>query len=202
MNKDKFKRFLRWLFFDPLQFWILIIIIIFQRLAIYIFHLDSFNVNKYLGPFLQIIGGLIILIIINENIELFKHINLVGVFLNWVKSCPLFKKTYKLNAQGSIQLQAVTLKANLITKRKSNTIDELQEELHRQIDSIIKIISETEKDLLKRIVKIEDSLKEDIEKNKKEIQEVKNLASESAIGDFKWEILGVLLIIYGAVIYL
>jgi len=199
-NKDKARAYIKHFIYDPIQFWILIIIIAVHWSIICIFHLNPKIVNKFIGLGLQIIGGFFIMKIINENIELFKHISLIGIFFNWVKSCPKFDNQFKINGQGSIQLQDVSLDAFGIAKNKCNTVDELQEELYRQIDLTRKFVIERDKVLSVHINAVEDNLKGTIDKDRQEIQEVKDLASESAIGSYKWEILGVLLVIYGAII--
>jgi len=160
-------------------------------------HYDYKEVNKYISVALQMIGGIIILISVNENIADFKRGNLWSMLVLYFKSCPLRKQNVTLNVASSTHASTVG-GLTLISRRKWNTDEERFLELERQIDETWKLIFEKEKSLIELIDSNRTKLETKISKNNQEILDVSSRLDKSVLGNIKFEIFGVLLMLYGA----
>ncbi len=156
-------------------------------------------INKIAGSTLQVIGGLIVLYSVNQNIGLFKQQNLLERFTEWFMRFPLLKRPVTINLMGSISAIS-SCSGNITVRKQCNTVEEKIAELERQMQECRQIMIDKENKLNEKIVGIETSLIEKITKNDKHIDEVKTLLHESVVGGISTQVFGVLLIVYGAAV--
>lgn len=193
------KIFAIWIMVKPWPIWAIAMVYFIHNLIISLFHLNYSDVNHFIGPILQVLGGIIVLFVINGNIKTLKKENILKLVINWLKSCPLIKRHYTLNVDPAFHSQ-ISCMAKMTLKHKCNTIDELQEEFSRQIDELLEVINQKENVMIERISSVESKLKESINMGVQELQQVNQQLNDSVIGSVKEEVFGVFLVIYGALI--
>lgn len=184
--------------------WPFIAIILFASVhynILRIVPLDTFKIiNKYVSSFAQIIGGLIVLFSINSNLGLFEQNNLFQLFLNWIKSFPLFQKFEPISGHANFVMKAPSISSEGHTGVVCKTVEEKIEEAQRQINELRNILYRKESELLTQIRGTEQSLKELIYKNQNDINALNGLVRKTTIGGINTQIFGVLLVVYGAVV--
>jgi len=156
-------------------------------------------INKVAASALQVIGGLIVLCSVNQNIGLFKQQSLLAMAAEWFRTFPLIRRSVTINVEGAC-LAVVGGEADITVTRKCNTIEEKLADLERQIHECRQLVLDKEKKLKDKIGHVEASLREKIAQNGKQIAKVKLLLHESVVGGISAQVFGVLLVIYGAVV--
>jgi hypothetical protein len=201
-------RFTKWI----LKAWpalYLIIIFVIHQIALRSYCIDGISdffcwsnssINESLSFSFQIIGGLLIIYSIDNNIGLFKNKNLLSVAKEWLKSAPFIKqKTITINAQGIASAEAFGSCSVVVTKNPQTTEEHLQY-LQEQIDYIKKDISSTKSGIQKDLDAMKDEYKENYSANNELIRDLRNKLETTAIGGIKVQIFGVLLMVYGSAI--
>ncbi len=192
------KRLFIW-FFDP---WPLHIFPLFLTIHIVLINQFPANlpmINSISSALFQIIGGIIVLISLNSNLNLLNKTSIKNVFINWFKSFPLKSKSVITEVSDSISIQS-TVSA---TATVSNSLNTLEDKIKFLFDEI--------KRLDQKISDSTEKLKEDLNEKFKYIErkhsnldqsliEVKANLNNTVLGSPKLEILGILSIIYGLLI--
>ncbi len=179
------------------------VIVLAGLLGTHVFLIQHFStcksdINKTISLFTQIVGGLIILYSIDSNIGIIKKINLLGVFVRYLKEFPLFTKNVTLNIQGAVH-STFGCHAALTVARNPKTIEEKIEYLQEQITEVKnELISQT-KTLDEKIDKETKGLKKQIQKAQSELGQVKRQIEDVSIGGIKIQFFGVLLMVYGSI---
>ena len=160
---------------------------------------DIALVNKVMGTVMQIVGGLIVLHSVNENLGTFRSQSLPAVILAWFKSFPLVNRTIVVNLKGStrtatagspgasISISAIGLEARLA-------------EVERQLGEIKAAMQAQEATILRRIKHVKVELSTAIVANELALKRMSNQIEKATVGGFKQQAFGVLLVIYGAVV--
>lgn len=199
---SKFKAMVNWIF----KAWpalVIVAIVLIHCVFYTIIKYDTNIVDKYISAILQIVGGLFIILSVNENIEDFRHSNLLSMFCQYFKSCPC-KRRQPITANVNVTLGTATLSAHAesISIRRRNTIDERFSDLEKQIEEARQLIVKQEKMINTKIDSVQNRLESLITTNNLEIREVSDKLDKSVIGNIKYEILGVLLLLYGVLLNL
>ena len=174
-------------------------LIVIQILIYSYVNLDQVVMNDIIGQVLPLIGGIFVIISINENIQDFRRINIFSLLTNYLKSCPLIKHNYVLDA-SSITFSSAISKPTLIVKRSWNTTKEGIKELERRNEELTKQLADIRKKSEEDLTKLRSELNTLIEFNDNEIKEVSHRLDKSVMGNIDYQIFGIFLIVYGAVI--
>ena len=78
-------------------------------------------VNKLVGMALQLVGGLLILYSINDNLGLFRKQSLLGTAVEWLRSFPLVGKSVTLSVSGS-SIGTSSGSASISTRKGATTL--------------------------------------------------------------------------------
>jgi hypothetical protein len=154
--------------------------------------------NKIMSAFTQVIGGLIVLSTVNAKLGLFKQKGLLIIFVDWLKSWPLFRHKTDISGQINVIGPMTTVSMEGHVSPKCNTIEEKIEEAMRQIDDLRRIVYRKESELLFKINETDNSLKQLIARTQEDVNKLNGLLTKSTVGGIKLQIFGVLLVIYGA----
>jgi hypothetical protein len=194
---NKFNQIIRWL----LKAWPLLVVVtigLVHYLIYFQFYKNAEYTNKIVGAVLQLIGGIIVLYSINDNMGLIKRETLWSAVVSWAKSSPLFKKSVTININGVESPDSFVGNVTVTVKRRGNTINEKIEALEKEVAECRKLIIVQENVFNEKISNIQANLDSSISQNNREIQNVKKLLDDSVVGSIKLQIFGVLLVIYGA----
>lgn len=194
----KFFSLLKW----SLKSWPVLITLVLIMIHIFIYsccEIDKTLANTIIGPFLQLVGGLFVLMSINENIKDLRHENLFSMFKNYLKSCPLFVHHYFLEVE-SASLKLTTENVNLYVKKSWKTEEEGIQEMERRIDELKKYCMENDNAIREEITSFCIKNNTLIANNNQAIQKVGNLFDKLIIENVKYQVMGILLIVYGFVV--
>ena len=180
-------------------------------LAIGIFHYELYShhpgfltpgfLNKLISALLQIFGVAIVIYSIDQNIGMFRQERLATRVLNWLKSCPLFlRKSVTVNISGVAGVGSVSGTATITAKRKGNSVTERLDELERRLDECLSIIFEKEGLLNRRIDEVRADVNASLLRYGSEVKALSSLLEQSAVGGVKLQLLGLLFLIYSAIL--
>ena len=159
---------------------------------------DPVFVNKLVGMGLQVIGGLLVLYSVNDNQGLFRSQSLTSAIIGWFKDFPLVRRPVFLSGSASASASA-TATASATVTRMLDTFEERVAEIERKLAEVqIQIAHEVQT----INVKIEDTKSElgkKITETSAKVTDLSKRLEHAAVGGFKFQALGVLFAIYGAV---
>lgn len=197
---DKTRQLLLWLS----KLWPIIVVVLIglcHYVAIQIVEKNSVDfINKSIASIAQIIGGLTVLVNINQNLGLFNRGNILLSALNFLQSFPFFPKDEPITGRGRIGTSLCQVYGEGHVGKPCTTLEEKINEAQRQIDELRELIYRKESKILSSIKEMDESLKELIYKNQNDINRLKGLVENNVIGGINVQFFGVLLVIYGAAI--
>jgi len=194
----RFKSLLLWI----LKAWPALIVVgieVIRRIILKYANIDNVLMNSVIGQVLPLIGGLVILFSINENFQDFRYITMFTSFKNYLKSCPLKKQNHVLQV-GSASMSVTFGRPTFRVQKHWNSTEEGLNELERRIEELYKYMREIKKSNDEDHTKIRSELKNLVDKNDKEIQQVSQRLDKTVMGNVIYQIFGILLIIYGFIL--
>lgn len=194
----RFKSLLLWI----LKAWPALIVVgieVIRRIILKYANIDNVLMNSVIGQVLPLIGGLVILFSINENFQDFRYITMFTSFKNYLKLCPLKKQNHVLQV-GSAAMSVTFGRPTFTVKKHWNSTEEGLNELERRIEELYKYMREITKNNDEDHTKIRSELKNLVDKNDEEIQQVSQRLDKTVMGNVIYQIFGILLIIYGFIL--
>ena len=161
---------------------------------------NNAEVNKLISLILQILGGILILHSIDSNISLFKNKTIFSLIIGWFKAFPFIKREpIRIQAGvGEIKYEAHPAKIRL--GRSSETLEEKIENLEQKISWLKEDLDDETKYLKSQIQNIYEHSSDKIAVISKQNNDVNSKLEKVAVGGIKYQVLGVLLLVYGSVI--
>jgi len=158
------------------------------------------EIDKYLSFGLNITGGILVLYSIDSNLGLFKKGNLLTLFTNWAKTFPLIKrKPINIVVEPS-RIQVTAHDARVELNKPPESIEELYKYIQNQISLLRKDMKEDRRIREAALNKVTQDWSTRHSKISKDVSEINEQLKAVAIGGIKWQVLGVLLVIYGSYI--
>ncbi len=156
-------------------------------------------INKVISATLQVVGGLIVLYSINEDIGTFKHGNLLSMGTRWLKDFPLFRRSVTIHVASIASVGAVgTSTVRVVLKPKN--IEERLDQLEMRIEENRQLVLSTEKTLKEKNDTVRVELENATSTNASELRTLRELLGDSMVGSIGVQLFGVLLLVYGAVL--
>jgi len=157
------------------------------------------EINKWIGPALQIAGGLIVLFSINENLGLFRKKSIVSATKDWLVEFPRDRPAQTVSVGGSASFNtaaggSLTVSMRPVPQSVEDRISNIEEELK----GLRKSLEARTAEVRASIESTRSGLRSDITVVSTHLQELRSKVEESTVGGFKLQIFGVLLAIYGA----
>jgi hypothetical protein len=158
-------------------------------------------VNKIFAGGVQLIGGLIVLYSINENLGVFRNHGIATVIKNYFRKFPLCKAraTIVEASVGSFSMSG-SGSARITTGHAPATVEERLAALEKEIVEVRTQFSESEKQLHKRVNQVQSEVQKNSEKHRQGIKTLADRLERTVVGGIKLQALGVLLVVYGAFI--
>ena len=163
-----------------------------------IFVTDTVLVNKIAGMSLQILGGLLVLYSVNDNLGLFRAQSLKATMIAWFKDFPFVRRPifmsfggslsdgFKASVSATVSSIGVTLEERITELERR--LQELQNQLQREILNINSRIQTERAEFQQQIAAVSSNM-----------TDLSKRLEHAAVGGFKLQALGVLLAIYGAI---
>lgn len=167
-------------------------------LALSHFSGQTLMVNKITGSALQIVGGFLILVSIDQNLGLFHNESVISAISAWFKSFPLKRSVILGTATGSVSasssatgLSTVAIAPTTLEGRISaleNGLEALRVQLHGEINK-----------LNTRIAHAQNDLQHALENTNARLGSLTKQLEDATVGGAKLQAFGVLLAVYGAI---
>ena len=159
---------------------------------------DPVFVNKLVGMSLQVIGGLLVLYSVNDNLGLFRSQSLKSAIVGWFRDFPRVRKPIVITGSASSSSSA-TGTASVTVTRTLNTLEERVAEIERKLAEIQQQISQEVQAINAKIEATKSELGNQINETSAKVIDLSKRLEHAAVGGFKFQALGVLFAIYGAV---
>ncbi len=166
--------------------------------AIRAFPGETAMVNKLVGMSLQVLGGLLVLYSVNDNLGLFRAQSLTSTIIAWFKQFPLVREPIFLSGQISAAASA-TASMSATVHCSITTIEERIAELERALKDLQQQLQREVQAVNARIELARVELQQQITDTSGRVTDLSKRLEHAAVGGFKFQALGVLLAIYGAV---
>jgi hypothetical protein len=161
---------------------------------------DNSQVNKLISFLMQLSGGLLILISIDSNIELFKSNSLVGMAKSWYEKRPWKKSEEPKNVEASISITLPSIQLNARGHQVPTTTEGKLELLQTKIDWINEDIKKNQKITGEKLQSLESSVSQNSNNQSQQIKTLQNDLVQSSVGGVKFQVFGVLLVFYSSVL--
>lgn len=148
---------------------------------------------------LQILGGVSILIGINQDLGTFRNHGLLTLVANWFRSCPLFKKPKSTGAAPSI-LGTATVSATGRVTKECTSLEEEIEEIKRQIEECRNLVYEKEKLQNERLENFRKQMHSSISGVEGRLNKLSSQVEEVTLGGISSQFFGFILLLYAAVL--
>lgn len=155
-------------------------------------------VNKLVGMSLQLVGGLLVLYSVNDNLGLFRDQSLKSTVVAWLKAFPWVRKPIHANASG-VMLGAVTCSATGTGRLQPNSIEERVAELERMLADLHMKLQQEIQAINARIETARSELQQQITDTSAQLEGLSKRMEQATVGGFKLQAFGVALAIYGAI---
>ena len=172
-------------------------------LALCMFPAHRVFINKITSLGMQVVGGLIVLQAMNDNLGLFLSKSLGTIVFAWFRDCPLLKLFKRKNgfALSAAATNSSTVSASLsFVERTANTLEERVSLIESHIRELREKITVTDYELNQKIDVVKSELTQSISSNQSALGHLADKIKSATVGGFKQQAFGVLLAISGTVI--
>ncbi len=160
--------------------------------------LDAKKVNDAVALGSQLLGGLFVLYSIDSTIGILNRTSLLKDFVSYVKEFPLIKRATIVQIAGAAEIN-ITGKAIGISSGMPPSIEEQILYLQNQIDALRQDTLKNFDELRTSIDKKTGELDVRIDSTKESIRTFEKKITDISLGGVKLQLLGVTLLIYGAI---
>ena len=154
-------------------------------------------VNEIVGTTLQIVGGILVLFSINDNLGLFRKQSLLLTIAGWFKSFPRASKSVTIALSG-VGAATAAGSATLTTGRVPRSLEERLAQLEHTVKELRQEVATNASLAQQRLQETRQELTRLIETTNVQLTELTQKVQHAAVGGFKLQALGVLLAVYGA----
>lgn len=155
-------------------------------------------VNKVVGITLQLIGGLLILYAINDNLGLFRGQSLGSMAIAWFKSVPIKRKPVILRPMV-LDNTSLFFSPTVTTSNPPKTVEERVARLEQGLNSLRQEVTEKVALAQRQLLEAKAGFGDRIDSTINQVSDLNKKVEHATVGGFKLQVLGVLLAIYGAV---
>lgn len=186
-----------WRCFGPLI--VLLIIGAAHFALLRVFALDAEIVNKWLAAVLQIIGGILVLWSINDNLGTFRNKGLAQWFIDELRTFTFRKNTTIVPVTGNATFSSAG-SANVSFEAAPATIEERLSNIEKGIRELRVFATDLDRKTNARLDLLDSHLNDAMAKQHAAVERLTAQVDRSFVGTFKLQLFGVLLVIYGAVV--
>lgn len=178
--------------------YIILLLLGIHSLLIFYLSWEPCTTNKTISLFTQILGGVIVVYMINSNIGIISNKNLRKILSDYIRNCPLFKRNIVLEAEeGSIGVTGGNVEFSIIRHPKS--IEEEITYLQEQIEWVKRELKQKIVDVNEKIDRNSRETKSENQKYSVAVNNIESKLGKFSLGSLKIQLFGVLLMIYGAI---
>ena len=159
---------------------------------------DPVFVNKLVGMSLQVIGGLLVLYSVNDNLGLFRSQSLKSTIVSWFKDFPLVREPIFVYSSKCDEADVTSANVSTITLLP-NTLEERVAEIERKLAEIQMQVALEVRAISVKIEAVKSESGMQITETSTRVINLSKRLEHAAVGGFKFQALGVLFALYGAI---
>jgi hypothetical protein len=156
-------------------------------------------INNGIAFVVQVTGGLLVLISIDSNIGILRGSSLDEEFIQYLRSCPLFKRG-AVAKPGTGNIFYTGGRPEVRTRPVPKTVEERLDYLQEQFDTLQKQLEKKLKSLNEKIDQKSKEMSASLNALSQSLRKFENCVDQISVGGAKFQFFGVLLLIYGAII--
>jgi hypothetical protein len=198
-NINKLLKLVKWLI-EPWPLYVFAILVVLNLVALKILPRENKTIVSWSSAIFQIIGGVIILSIININMGILSKSSIPKYIFGYFKRFPLFRRNNIVLMVANCHSSTNCSTAELRLIPSTSDLKERIEFLYKEIDRIENKIGKLKTEINEKINESENKLHSEINTIKTEIKEINIKIQNVVIGGATWEVLGALSISYGLLI--
>jgi hypothetical protein len=193
------KRLYNWIIVEPFPLQLFFVLIV-THLIIRNLLENNQTFDLWYGILSQIFGGFVVLFNIDSNLKRHGGNNLIKQLIDWLLRCPFKKQNTIIKPHTAKMSVSSGLPIIFSIKRDFDSIEAKVDYIYEQILNWNKKMNTLREHIDDQCTEIEKSLNQKVEKIDQELKDHSKFISKSFTGNIKWELLGVLCIIYGIII--
>ena len=165
--------------------------------AIRMFPNDTLMVNKLTGMSLQLLGGLLVLYSVNDNLGLFRSQSFKSAIFTWFKEFPVVREPISITGHGS-SISSSSSFGLATVQQAHSTIEERIAELEQMLQDLKKQLQLEIQTINTQIETTRSALQQQSGDTSNKVSDLAKRLEHAAVGGFKFQAFGVILAIYGA----
>lgn len=156
------------------------------------------EINRYASAIAQVVGAVVVILSIDENLGLFRRKSLSDLLTDWVRSFPKSARIIEISSHGSMSFGGGAALATIEVPKKPKSVEEQLVELRERIETVAGESRKQVAELSQRVEKVSADTVASIARTDERVQQLGTRLDQAAVGGFKSQIFGVLLAIYGS----
>lgn len=183
---------------------VILLIIITHQLSSQLQCIPNFScwsnqqVDHFMSFALNLTGGCFVLYSIDSNLGVFRKGGIATLFKKWVKSCPLIKGEPLVIKAKSINSTSTVFGGEVTLNETPKSVEDLYKYTQAQFASIKGNIKEQRRHTDEKISLLSSKVSADNADSNKKISAINQQLQTVAVGGFKLQLLGVMLVVYGS----
>ena len=131
-------------------------------------------VNKLTGTAMQVVGGLIVLYSVDNNLGLFRNQSLVATVITWFRECPIFVRSITFSESTTASCSAsASMSATVI--RRATTIEERLDALEGRVEELRSEVATQHRAIHSRLEEVKSELSSSIASNQSALHRLSSL---------------------------
>lgn len=159
---------------------------------------DWSELNQIISLVFQILGGLLVLYSIDSNLGAMMQGSLLKSLLTYVRSCPIVRRDTVVQI-GAARMDMTGHPVTIRTGLPGKSVEERLAQIERRLEWLKQDLNDEVSHLKSRIQAVDERVSKDLSKVRSEVSTVETKVTAISIGGMKIQILGVCLLVYGAV---
>ncbi len=159
---------------------------------------NTTEIHRVVALIFQLAGGALVLYTINSNLVTLKNENILSTWLRSGKPWPSNNPLQTIHISAKTAASTYRAVEGTVTLTPA-TVEGKLEHLQKQIDELRKKHQSSLSELMNKNEEHTQELREQINKTQESQNSLKNNLNEIAIGGLTYQILGILLVLYGSI---
>jgi hypothetical protein len=162
--------------------------------------LPSDAIDRWVSAIAQIVGGVLVVLSIDQNLGAFRKQRLQSIAVDWLGSFPRNRPPIELSAHGTVRFSGSATLSSAQIPIKPATLEEALAELRREFEDFSRATRRQLEEVTQRVETVRGEAVALIHRTDAELRELAQRVEETAVGGFKQQLFGILLAIYGAIV--
>ncbi|MFT6778423.1 MAG: hypothetical protein ACJAV1_002363 [Paraglaciecola sp.] len=158
---------------------------------------DNSQIDNFVVFITQLLGGFLLLLSLNSNLEIFQGKTLLDLFKHWWRTRPLAKQIIEpVTAVGNITISKPEVR--IAVNSSGQSVEQQLKYINSMLQTLSKDIENNRDQANTKIANLDNKLFETSMKHKQDVSTLEKKVTASTLGGVKLQLLGLFLVIYGS----